>query len=136
MRKVFLDVNVVMDCFLERGEFSEQAKQILYLADTININVSVMTIIFLHYRMEREKINENKILTVLNELLKIITLIELDIQTILLSIHQPISKDFEDNVQYYSAIKNAEVIISRNVKDFKNSSIPVMTPEEFLKKKS
>lgn len=134
MRKVFLDANVVIDCFLERGEFSEQAKQILYLANTLNINVSVITIIFLHYRMEREKINENKILSVLNELLKIITLVELDIQTILLSTHQPISKDFEDNVQYYSAIKNAEVIISRNVKDFKNSSIPVMTPEEFLKK--
>jgi hypothetical protein len=43
--------------------------------------------------------------------------------------------DFEDAVQYYSALqsKKCGVIITRNVKDFRLSEIAVMTPDEFLK---
>jgi sialic acid synthase SpsE len=43
-------------------------------------------------------------------------------------------KDFEDSLQYFSAIaSDCEVIITRNGKDFKKSSIPVMTADEYLK---
>lgn len=42
--------------------------------------------------------------------------------------------DFEDAVQYYSAIESGiPVIITRNVKDFKGVDASVMTPEEYLK---
>ncbi len=41
--------------------------------------------------------------------------------------------DFEDAVQYFSALKsNCKIIITRNAKDFKESSLPIMTAEEFL----
>ena len=41
--------------------------------------------------------------------------------------------DFEDGLQYYSAIENQiDVIITRNKKDFKNSKIPVLSTKEFL----
>jgi hypothetical protein len=45
--------------------------------------------------------------------------------------------DYEDSVQYSSAltIKNLDVIITRNIKDYRNSSIAVMTPLNFLKMK-
>ena len=43
--------------------------------------------------------------------------------------------DYEDSVQYSSAlnIKDLNAIITRNVKDYRNSSIAVMTPLNFLK---
>jgi hypothetical protein len=43
--------------------------------------------------------------------------------------------DFEDSVQYSSAltISNLDAIITRNIKDYKNSKIAVMTPLNFLK---
>jgi predicted nucleic acid-binding protein len=42
-------------------------------------------------------------------------------------------KDFEDAVQYQSALYvKADYIITRNQKDFKKSKIPVRTPTEFL----
>jgi predicted nucleic acid-binding protein len=42
-------------------------------------------------------------------------------------------KDFEDAVQYYTALQtNCSIIITRNGKDFKNSTIPIMTAEEYL----
>jgi len=45
--------------------------------------------------------------------------------------------DYEDSVQYSSAltIKDLDVIITRNIKDYRNSSIAVMTPLNFLKMK-
>ena len=45
--------------------------------------------------------------------------------------------DYEDSVQYSSAltINGLDAIITRNVKDFRNSSIAVMTPLSFLKLK-
>ena len=42
-------------------------------------------------------------------------------------------KDFEDALQYFTALQsNCSVIITRNGKDFKHSTIPIMTAEEYL----
>ena len=43
-------------------------------------------------------------------------------------------KDFEDSVQYFTAPGNTKIdcIITRNVKDFKGTDLPVMTPQAFL----
>jgi len=44
-------------------------------------------------------------------------------------------KDFEDGIQFYTALEaNCKVIITRNTKDYKNSTIPVFQPKEFLTK--
>ena len=41
--------------------------------------------------------------------------------------------DFEDAIQYFSALKaNCNIIVTRNIKDFKESQLLVMTPDEFL----
>ncbi|MCK4992012.1 MAG: hypothetical protein KAS29_16045 [Bacteroidales bacterium] len=44
-------------------------------------------------------------------------------------------KDFEDAIQYHVALSNPEigVIVTRNIKDYKEAELPVMTPETFLK---
>jgi len=42
--------------------------------------------------------------------------------------------DFEDALQYHCALKmDSNLLITRNVKDFKKSAIPIMTPVEYLK---
>ena len=41
--------------------------------------------------------------------------------------------DFEDTIQYYTVIENKfEIIITRNLRDFKLSKIPVMTANDYL----
>ena len=43
-------------------------------------------------------------------------------------------KDFEDSLQYFTAVENGlDLIITRNLKDFKASGLPVMTARQFLK---
>lgn len=56
-------------------------------------------------------------------------------QSILEQAMQSDFADFEDAVQYYSALqnKNCSVIISRNTKDFQSSALKAMLPDEFLK---
>ncbi len=42
-------------------------------------------------------------------------------------------KDFEDSMQYYSAVaEHCDVIITRNEKDFKEALLPVMDADSFL----
>jgi predicted nucleic acid-binding protein len=44
-------------------------------------------------------------------------------------------KDFEDALQYYSALKSGcSIIITRNGKDFKLADISVFSPDEYLSK--
>jgi predicted nucleic acid-binding protein len=41
--------------------------------------------------------------------------------------------DFEDAIQYFTAIENEQdLIITRNLKDFKSSKLPILTAKQFL----
>jgi len=41
--------------------------------------------------------------------------------------------DFEDAIQYYSALENnIDVLITRNLKDYKKAQISVLTAHDFL----
>jgi hypothetical protein len=42
-------------------------------------------------------------------------------------------KDYEDSIQYITALSiDADVIITRNKKDFEKSTIPAKLPSEFF----
>ena len=45
-------------------------------------------------------------------------------------------KDFEDGIQYFAAIENnLQIILTRNLKDYKTAEIAVMTAEQYVKGK-
>ena len=47
-------------------------------------------------------------------------------------------KDFEDALQNFSAAQNGKIniILTRNIKDFKKSDLAILTPETYLKGKA
>ena len=58
----------------------------------------------------------------------------LDDKIIGLALNDNDFEDFEDGLQYFTAIENnQDIIITRNLKDFKKSKIPVMNAEQVLK---
>ncbi len=66
----------------------------------------------------------------------LVELLSLDDKITELALSDDSFPDFEDRLQYYSAMENQiEIIITRNKKDFKNSKIPVLTAKEFLARK-
>lgn len=45
------------------------------------------------------------------------------------------SSDFEDALQYYSALSfGCDALITRNVKDFPFAEIPIISPADFVKR--
>lgn len=133
MQKIFLDTNIVVDFLGEREGFYEPAAKILTLADEKRIEVmtsptSISKTYYLLSKFETtkaalEKIRKFKILC---------TSSVMDDEVIEKAIHSDF-KDFEDAMQYFSAIgSNCDVIITRNERDFKNALIPVMNAKSFL----
>ena len=133
MTKLFLDTNVMMDLLGERVPHYDSVAKIATLADKgivkmIVSSFSYPTVYFLLSKFEssakvKEKLRKFKIISEISDL---------DEKVIEKGLASEFD-DFEDALQYYCALKSdCNILITRNVKDFKVSEIPVMTGEEFL----
>jgi predicted nucleic acid-binding protein len=133
MTRIFLDTNVILDLLAERIPFYNSIAKLATLADQKRLTMVSSPISFTTVDYVLNKFESHK--AVLNKLRKfkiICEVCEVNAETIekgLISNFQ----DFEDSIQYYSAIQsNCSIIITRNSKDFKSSNIPIMTAEEYL----
>ncbi|GAA0878869.1 PIN domain nuclease [Algoriphagus jejuensis] len=133
MERLFLDTNVVVDLLGEREPFYESAAKIASLADNgkIELVVSALTystVFYLLSRYENQSIAKEKI-----RKFKVIAQTADLTDTVLNKGLSSNFSDFEDALQYYCAVSsNCTLIITRNGKDFKESDIPVLTPDEYL----
>lgn len=133
MQKVFLDTNIVLDFLGERAEFYDSVAKILTLADKKKVNVftsptSIGNTFYVLAKYENSKVALEKI-----RKFKLLCSISIMDEEVVEKAINSDFKDFEDAMQYYSAISaNCDLIITRNEKDFKNSMIPVMNAESYL----
>ena len=94
--------------------------------------VSSLTFINVAYIL-RKAYPQDLVMQKLANLAKICTVSPIDEEVILTGIRMK-AKDFENSVQYLSALRcGAEVIITRDAEGFKEFPIPSQTPDEFLK---
>ncbi len=134
MNQLLIDTNVVLDLLAKRTPFYESAALIFSLADKDKLKLSISSLTFANtnYVLSRLKspIEAREILRRFRVLVKILSLSD---KIIDLALNDSKFPDFEDGLQYYSAIENdQDIIITRDLKDFKKSRIPVMTPREYL----
>ena len=131
--KVFWDTNVMLDLLGERKPYYFTAAKIASLADKgkIKIVVSALSYATVSYFLTKyegiiktkEKLRKFKVIS---------EICELDELIIEKGLNSEFS-DFEDSLQYFSALKTTcNIILTRNEKDFKKSQLSVMTPDEFL----
>ncbi|RLD89761.1 MAG: PIN domain nuclease [Bacteroidetes bacterium] len=131
--KLFLDTNVMLDFLGEREPFYLSSAKIATLADKrkLTINVSALSFATVSYFLTKYE-GVNKAKEKLRKFKVISEICELDELIIEKGLNSDFS-DFEDSLQYFSALRaECDIIITRNGKDFKKSQIPVMTPDEFL----
>lgn len=132
MRKIFLDTNVVIDLLDKRDPFYHAAVSIFTLAykRKIILYVSPMTYATASYLLRKHGRDEmRQLLRNFRQLSKVTIADDKVVDDALASKFT----DYEDALQYYSALtKSVEAIITRNTKDFTYSTIPVLTPDEFL----
>jgi len=131
--KVFVDTNVIIDFYDKRTDFYLPASQIFDLAKQGNIRIGVSTTSFVNaFYLLRKSYNVEELYNLLDGLSKLCIITPSDEKVIKESLRLR-RKDFEDTVQYESAkAVNADVIVTRNKKDFENLGANVMTPIEFL----
>ena len=86
------------------------------------------------YYLLRQTSTHEKVIEKLTQLVTITEVLSIDKDVILKALNSNF-RDFEDALQNYSAELNGQIdlIITRNIKDFKNSSLGIMTPENYLK---
>jgi predicted nucleic acid-binding protein len=132
MQKVFVDTNIILDLLEKRESFYKDAQELFTLADQkkIKLHVSALSIANIHYLLERHlKMEARKVISKFKLLVNILVL---DDKIIELSLASDFA-DFEDAIQYYTALENnINLIITRNNKDFKHSKLPILSAKEFL----
>lgn len=135
MAKVFVDTDICIDLLSARQPFNSTAQKLFSLADTGKLKICVSSLSFANIdyvlRSQYSGTNSRKIIAKFKTL---VTVLPVDSKTIDLAIASDFS-DFEDAIQYYSAIENGvTTLLTRNVKDYKKASIKVMNPDTYLTK--
>ena len=135
MKKVLIDTDVILDFFFDRQPHSINAAIIFSLCERKLIEGYVTPVIISNtYYLLRRTAKHEKVVEKLKQLFTITIVLKMDGYVVESALNSDF-KDFEDALQNYSAINNGEieVIITRNVKDFKKSEIGVLTPESYVK---
>ena len=136
--KVFIDTNILIDFLAAREPFAEEAMALFQLADNdeIELMVSDLTIINTIYILRRMHYGLSEIYDSLDNIRPLLTITSMGASVVDRCL-QHRSDDFEDEMQYFSAVNaNADYIITRNKKDFDFGDSAVMTPQEFFKEQN
>lgn len=136
MEKVFVDTNIVLDLLAKRDGFYEAAQELFSKSDNeeIDLYVSALTIANTHYLLtNRYKADDvRKIIIKFKILVKVLPTDDKIIDLALASDF----KDFEDAMQYHTAVENnLDIIVTRNKRDFKNTKLPILTAQEYVELK-
>lgn len=131
--KVFLDTNVVIDFYDQRGQFYYPAAVIFDLAYKGKIEIYVSAITFVNaFFILRKSYTRKELYASLSGLASLCIITEVNKTIIERCLHDE-RKDFEDSVQYSSSLLHqVDVVVTRNVKDFKEFADNVCTPSELL----
>jgi len=134
MNSILIDTNIVIDLLAKRKEFYDEAAALFSLSDKkeIKLYISSLTFANTNYVLSKQK-STKEAREILRKFKVLVNIINLDDKIIELALSDEAFSDFEDGLQYYSAIENnINLILTRNKKDFKNSKIPILNAKEFL----
>ena len=137
MSRLLIDTNIVIDLLSKRDKFYNEAADLFSRADKNELELTISSLTFANTNYILTKLKSAKeAREILRKFKVLVELLSLDDKITELALSDDNFPDFEDGLQYYSAIENRiDVIITRNKKDFKNSKIPVLTAKEFLARK-
>lgn len=134
--KVFLDNNILIDLLSNRGAFTSLSFQVIKssIMKGNELFISSLSVANACY-ITRKELSDSVFKQKIYALRPDITITEIGQEAILFALDSDWT-DFEDALQYYSAQEvGANVIVTRNKRDFDKSLILVQTPQEFLHSK-
>ena len=134
--RLFVDSDVILDLVLQREEHYECAQKLFDQFQQGKNILCTSSIVIANMHFIIRKLHDvkfaNSSVSFVSKHFKIIDASNEDIES---SIQSKFS-DFEDGVQYFSALRSKKIdaLITRNVKDYKLSQLPVFTPKQWCKR--
>jgi len=124
-----------LDISIDREMDIKDSVKIINLVENGLYSGYTSSVIFSNtYYIQRKLIGHDMAINFLKNLRLLLTVLNVDDLIIKKALESDF-KDFEDAIQYYTAIENnMDCIITRNIDDYKKSMIPVYTPTELLKR--
>ncbi len=135
MKQIFCDTNVILDLLADRRPYSEYAAILFQLAKENKIKIHLSAISFNNtYYILRKVTSHKRALSLLSEIEDYVGIQETNRKILRKAIKSNFN-DFEDAIQYFSAIElgQIDIITTRDLKDFKKSELPVLSPETTVK---
>ncbi len=135
MTRILIDTDVILDFLFDRKPYSVFSAALLSLCESKKLMGFITPVICSNvYYILRQSASHEKVIEKLKQLLLIINVLGIDEEMVLLALNSGFG-DFEDALQNYAAISSGQIdlILTRNVKDYRKSELGVMTPENFIK---
>ncbi len=131
MKNIFLDTNIVIDLLL-RPEYKQAVQLCLSQGKRHGCRFIISPLSVANFAYIARKLAKATLYSHLKIILELFEVSPTSREQLSMAIEME-ANDFEDALQYQAALSyECDCIISRNVKDFVFSSIPVYTPEKFL----
>jgi predicted nucleic acid-binding protein len=133
LEKIFIDTDVCIDLLSGRKPFNNFAERLFSLANKgqIEICVSALSLSNIHYVLQSQYGMKEPVV-VISRFRTLVTILSVTGKIIDRAIASGFS-DFEDAIQYYTAIEEGiSILVTRNIKDYKLAKIQIVTPEAYL----
>ena len=133
--KILIDTNVILDVLCNRPEFLEASSRVWKYCEVGQIEgyisaLSVPNIVYI-LRKELTPLKTVQIIQQITMIFKVIDLRAADLK----AAAKLLTSDYEDALQMCQAGRiGAEYIVTRNIRDFKDSKVPALKPSELLER--
>ena len=134
MMRAYVDTNILVDLVLSRQEFLPDAQRVFAIgyAGEAQLVVSALSFVNTVYLGRKYKFPMDDVLSKLRMIADFVDVADLSGQNVVDMLNSG-WRDYEDATQHRSAInEQADCIVTRNKKDFKAGTLPVLTPLEFF----
>ena len=133
--KIFVDTNIIIDALTGREPFRESAEQIFMLAanQLQDMYITAGSATDIYYLIKKHLHNTEQSKNTMSKLYQLFGILDVtanDCQDALLSN----MNDYEDAVVSCCAKRNQmDYIVTRNIKDYKQSKVKALLPDDFVK---
>lgn len=134
MKHFFFDTNILIDFLADRKPFSVLTAGLFDHAEKGRVKIYVSSVSYNNiYYILKQLLSHRETLNLLSELDGLTEIIDVT-KTVIKDSLKSTFKDFEDAIQYHSALSNKkiEAIVTRDAKGFKDSTIAILTPDEAI----
>lgn len=130
---VLIDLNILLDVLQKREPFYETSAHLLAAVETGRVQgyLAAHSLTTLFYLVQKDK-SAAEARAMITNLLQFIKIAPVDQSTIEQALNLDY-RDYEDAVQMIAAVQcKVDFLITRNVKDYQPTLLPVLQPVDFL----